>query len=159
MSEASDKSITKTIIIVVLLALYVYDQIMFFYRSFNVFFNYAVVPTFIILGLILILYVPYIRKNRIKTLTIFESSTAPQEAIELLEKRIDELRQKAYSDPSFLPELAKRLIALSIYYRKKDPNKSEAYAKEALECVNSPAYPKDREAIEVKKSVEILIKK
>ncbi len=159
MKDALSYERLRVLIVALLVALFVYDQVMFFYSGFNAFLYYAAVPTFIVLGVILAFYIPASRRMRRESLIIFESSTDNREAAELIEARVAQLRESATNDPSRLPELAKRLAALSAYYRETDRAKSKRYAEEVMRCINDPRYPENREALETKKAVRLIVEK
>ena len=159
MKKALSYDRLRVLVIILLVVLFVYDQAIFFYAGFNAFLYYAAVPTFIILGLILAFYIPASRKMRKESIIVFESSADSRAAVELLEAKVVQLRESAAKDPSRLPEFAKRLAALSAYYREIDRAKSKKYAEEALECINDPRYPEDSEALETKKEVRLIIEK
>jgi hypothetical protein len=55
-----------------------------------------------------------------------------------------------------MPSLALRLATLSYMYGNRDPGKSEAYLREALEVVNSGSYPGGEEADDVRRMVRAL---
>ncbi|MFG1449621.1 MAG: hypothetical protein AAE983_03140 [Thermoplasmataceae archaeon] len=61
--------------------------------------------------------------------------------IQFLESRIEHYRELSESDPSELPELAKRLVTLSILYKEIDENKSKSYLKESKSVVDQENYP------------------
>ena len=67
-----------------------------------------------------------------------------------LEGRLGQYREAASRDPSKMPQLAMRLLALSYLYRERDPERSRSYLEEALEVVESESYPADEEADLVK---------
>ena len=60
-------------------------------------------------------------------------------------------------DPETGPDLAKRLVALSVLYRNSgDADKSAALKNEAIDVVNSSHYPDNEMGNEVKKLARIL---
>ena len=69
--------------------------------------------------------------------------------IQFLESRIEHYRQLSESDPSELPELAKRLVTLSVLYKEIDENKSRAYLSEARNVVSRENYPNNEKGKEV----------
>lgn len=69
--------------------------------------------------------------------------------IQFLESRIKHYRELAESDPSELPELAKRLVTISFLYKEIDKNKSRAYLEEAKSVVSQENYPNDEKGKEV----------
>lgn len=149
----------RTLILILVVALWIYDEVVYFYQGFSNFLYYAAVPTFIIIAGLLLFYIPTKRKMRLRTMELVVSSGNTEEAIDILEKKIEPLRQEAMADASKLPELVKTLVALSVYYRNLNPAKSDNYAKEAIGYLNSPEYPTDKNASEIKKIAEMMISK
>ncbi len=69
--------------------------------------------------------------------------------IQFLESRIEHYRKLSETDPSELPELAKRLVTLSLLYKEIDEEKSKEYLKEAKSVVGQENYPNDEKGKEV----------
>ena len=69
--------------------------------------------------------------------------------IQFLESRIEHYRGLSESDPSELPELAKRLVTLSLLYKEIDEEKSKEYLKEAKRVVGQENYPNNEKGKEV----------
>ena len=69
--------------------------------------------------------------------------------IQFLESRIEHYKELSESDPSELPELAKRLVTLSVLYKEIDENKSRAYLSEARNVVSRENYPNNEKGKEV----------
>jgi hypothetical protein len=69
--------------------------------------------------------------------------------IQFLESGIEHYRKLSETDPSELPELAKRLVTLSLLYKEIDEEKSKAYLKEAKSVVGQENYPNDEKGKEV----------
>jgi hypothetical protein len=71
--------------------------------------------------------------------------------IKNLEEKLDYYRNSAEVDSKVLPELAKRLLTLSIMYRNNDIEKSRLYREEAMKILNREDYPQNPEGEEVRK--------
>ena len=85
------------------------------------------------------------------------TETDKEKAIESLEMKLDEYRNKFRLDPEAGPDLAKRLVALSALYRNSgDADKSAALKNEAIDVVNSSRYPDNKTGNEVKRLAKIL---
>ena len=78
--------------------------------------------------------------------------------VQFLESRIEHYRELSESDPSELPELAKRLVTLSFLYKEIDENKSKAYLKEAKSVVSQENYPNNEKGKEVSDFVNRITK-
>ena len=90
------------------------------------------------------------------TMNVNGTETDKEKAIESLEMKLDEYRNKFRLDPEAGPDLAKRLIALSALYRNSgDADKSAALKNEAIDVVNSSRYPDNKTGNEVKRLAKI----
>ena len=78
--------------------------------------------------------------------------------IQFLESRIEHYRGLSESDPSELPELAKRLVTLSLLYKEIDEEKSKEYLKEAKRVVGQENYPNNEKGKEVSNFVNRITK-
>ena len=70
--------------------------------------------------------------------------------IKNLEEILDYYRNSAEGDSKIYPELAKRLLTLSIMYRNIDIEKSRLYREEAMKILNRKDYPETPEGEEVR---------
>jgi hypothetical protein len=70
--------------------------------------------------------------------------------IKNLEEKLDYYRNSAENDSMILPELAKRLLTLSIMYKTMDIKKSKMYREEAIGILNREDYPETPEGEEVR---------
>ena len=70
--------------------------------------------------------------------------------IKNLEEKLDYYRNSAEGDSKIYPELAKRLLTLSIMYRNIDIEKSRLYRDEAMKILNRKDYPENPEGEEVR---------
>ncbi len=153
----------RNFLIAGIISLYAYDQFAFFYFSFTDFAYYAVIPTLVIVMTAYFSY-RFFYKNRNSFrmgtgFSIIETSASDSDhAVNLLEEKLNIHREEANLDPNKLPELAKRLVALSAMYKEKDSEKSETYANEAKSIINSSNYPKTEEAIQIKTLVTRFLK-
>ena len=78
-------------------------------------------------------------------------------ALETIEMKLDDYRSNFQMNPEAGPDLARRLVALSLLYRDKgDTDRSAAFKDEAVDVVNSAHYPGDGAGKDVKKLVKIL---
>ncbi|GGP20854.1 hypothetical protein GCM10007981_10610 [Thermocladium modestius] len=143
-------------LIIALVALWAYDQVIYFYGDLHDFVSYAVVPTVVvIMGLIMFYLLPGRRRAERRRVEIITGNSEAE--MKTLEERLDEYRRKAGDDPSKLPDLVERLAFLSVYYREREPEKAANYAREAMAYLNSPNYPSNEAALTVRKIVELII--
>ncbi|EQB67916.1 MAG: hypothetical protein ACYCSO_09480 [Cuniculiplasma sp.] len=68
----------------------------------------------------------------------------------VLENKLNFYRNAANTDPLKLPDLAKRLLTLSLMYKNKDQKKSRQYAEEAKSIFSLPNYPNNKEGEETR---------
>ena len=153
----------RNFLIAGIISLYAYDQFAFFYFSFADFAYYAVIPTLIIVMTAYFSYRFFYKISnsfRLGTgISIIETSASDSDhAVNLLEEKLNIHREEAKLDPNKLPELAKRLAALSAMYKEKDSEKSETYADEAKSIINSSHYPNTEEAIQIRTIVTRFLK-
>ena len=91
------------------------------------------------------------------TVNVNGTETNREKAIDTLEMKLDDYRSKFRLDPEAGPDLAKRLVALSAFYKNSgDADKSAALKNEAIDVVNSSHYPGDKMGNEVKRLAKIL---
>lgn len=153
----------RNLLIAGTIVLYAYSQFAFFYFSVTDFTYYAFIPTLVIVITAYFSYRTFYKNRnpfRVGTrFSIIETSSADNEhAMNILEQKLDTHREEAKLDPNKLPELAKRLIALSAMYEEKNREKSKTYANEAESVVNSSDYPDIEEANHVKMYVKRVLK-
>ncbi len=75
-----------------------------------------------------------------------------------LENKLNFYRDEASRDPLKLPDLAKRLLALSMMYKDKDQDKFWQYLEEAKSILSSSDYPNNRDGKEIRKLANRLLK-
>ena len=75
-----------------------------------------------------------------------------------LENKLNFYRDEANRGPLKLPDLAKRLLALSMMYKDKDQDKFRQYLEEAKSILSLPDYPNNSEGKEIRKLANRLLK-
>lgn len=75
-----------------------------------------------------------------------------------LENKLNFYRDEANRDPLKLPDLAKRLLALSMMYKNKDQGKSQQYLEEVKSILSLQNYPNNRDGKEIRKLTNRLLK-
>jgi len=110
---------TTRALIVVLVALFIYDLGAYFYLSFEDYLMFAAIPTFVVLFTAYFMYRTILRRavRDVRTLEVFISGES-REAIPRLEMEVEREIAEPMESPDRMPELLKRLIALYLYYRK-----------------------------------------
>ncbi len=134
-----------------LIALYL--MLAFVLMSTYEFLRCGVLPVALIIVVLGILYGERRRSAARTGVRVLVDAPPGHDAAQSLEKDLDQLREAASRDPSRMPRLALRLLALSSLYEIRDPDRSRSYLEEALEVVSSRSYPAGEEAIAVREAV------
>ena len=141
------------------IAFVLYLMLAFILMSMYEFVRYGVFPAALViiaLGLVYGVRRRARRSARPSNVRLLVDAPPGSDPARVLEERLDQYRKAAPRDPSMMPSLALRLATLSYMYGNRDPGKSEAYLREALEVVNSGSYPEGEEADDVRRMVRAL---